>query len=583
MSMKRRKKKRKLKKHVKKVLLILLFILVLVLCAVFLFSKKVTRIILKSNNVYLASNTTEVMLYKENEGKKIIEDKKVPRGIIVQTFNKKIEADDITYQIIYIDGEKFLVDKDSITKDEKNTVLEKVIYDRTPTYILESLESRKINGLADKGSELEVIDFDKLKDDGSVNIYHIKQGETEGYVYGKYTTFTKEEAEKHYDEELYNNVYSQVTNPYNGGEASKLDFYPTDKREFSDNKMPEAVYSLYLNSGSNVIDSIDEYIEFAKDTKINAFVVDIKDNETPAYPAKTFESLSKSNYDHAINSYDDYKNAIKKLKDAGFYVIGRITTFKDSYYVQDNPGDAISSKDSGNPYLHDGSYWPSAYDRDVWYYTVSLAKEAVTEFGFNEINFDYVRFPDRMQNKDPYVDFKNTYNEDKCQAIQRFVQYATDELHNLNVYVSIDVFGESTNGTYMTAYGQYWPALSNIADVMSGMPYPDHFSNYYYGIYQPWNNPYKLMYNWALDGSKRQKETPNPAKARTWIQAYDVMRYVDPNGISYNANELKQEITGLYDGGFKDGYITWLSNSNLSKYRQQKAAFQVDYWKEYNE
>ena len=175
------------------------------------------------------------------------------------------------------------------------------------------------------------------------------------------------------------------------------------------------------------------------------------------------------------------------------------------------------------------------------------------------------------------------YNEDKVQAIQLFVQYAADELHKLNVYVSIDVFGESTNGSYTTAYGQYWPAISNVADVISGMPYPDHFSRGYYGISEPWNNPYDLMKAWGDDAYQRQQECPTPAIVRTWIQAYDVLQYVDANGIDYNSAELEKEIRGLYDAGLYGGYITWNSSSSLSKYKQQKGAFEIDYLKEYND
>ena len=175
------------------------------------------------------------------------------------------------------------------------------------------------------------------------------------------------------------------------------------------------------------------------------------------------------------------------------------------------------------------------------------------------------------------VDLHNKYEEDKTQAIQRFVEYATDELHRAGVYVSIDVFGESTNGTYTTAYGQYWPAISNVTDVISGMPYPDHFSAGYYGLSKPWNSPYELMFAWATEAMKRQAECPTPAKVRTWIQAYDVMKYVDSNGIAYNGENVKKEIDGLYKAGAVDGYVTWNSGSSLAKYKQQKSAFDIDY------
>ena len=218
----------------------------------------------------------------------------------------------------------------------------------------------------------------------------------------------------------------------------------------------------------------------------------------------------------------------------------------------------------------------------MWYYKVTLATEAVEWFGFNEIDYDYVRFPDRMMSVENSVNLHNNYEECKVQAIQRFVQYAKDELHKVNAYVSIDVFGESTNGSYTTAYGQYWPAISNVADVISGMPYPDHFEEGAYGIIDPWNHPYELFKAWASEAMKRQKECPTPAVVRTWIQAYDVMTHIDANGIDYNAENVAKEIEGLYDAGAMGGYITWNSGSNLSKYKLQKGAFDRDYYKEYN-
>ena len=115
--------------------------------------------------------------------------------------------------------------------------------------------------------------------------------------------------------------------------------------------------------------------------------------------------------------------------------------------------------------------------------------------GFNEIQFDYVRFPDRIGSIESRLDMKNTYNEDKAQALQGFLFYACDEIHKLGAYVSVDVFGESAN-TYVAAYGQYWSAISNIVDVISGMPYPDHFAKGEYGISIPWEKPYELLSAW---------------------------------------------------------------------------------------
>ncbi len=580
---KKRKKKRKLKKFVK-IILCFICIGIGMLGYYYFHTKKVEiKFLEKDKNVYLASDNKTVLLYSkketENEEDTLEEAKEIPRGTKVIKKKNEFIYNNITYQRILFENNEYYVNGDNIVKNIKNVVLEKNIYTRSATSILEDLDTRKIVGLAKKGDNLEVVDYDKILKDGSINVYKIKINDITGYVYGKYMTNNKEEALKNYKEEIYNPIHEKVKNSYAGGEAIKLDFYPNEKPSFEKNKMPDAVYSLYLNAG--VLKDVDSYIAFAKNTKINAFVVDIKDNEAPAFPAKTFESLSPTNLKYAMNSYDEYKNAITKLKENGFYVIGRITTFKDSYYIQDHPENAILNKNTGSPFLHNGSYWPSAYNRDVWYYTLSLAKEAAKEFGFNEINFDYVRFPDRMNSVMSSLDLKNIYDEDKTEAIQRFAQYVTDGLHDIEVYVSIDVFGESTNGTYTTAYGQYWPAISNVVDAISGMPYPDHFSANSYGISKPWNQPYALMKYWASYAMDRQKECPTPARVRTWIQAYDVMKYVDPNGINYDADAVEQEIRGLYASGATDGYITWLSNSSLSKYKRQEHAFQIDYRKEY--
>lgn len=592
MSRSKRIKKRKNIKKQKKIFLFVLILLILCATVVFLSLSKENALLKeeKTQQMFLANTTTTVTLFQLTEESTSDLEKKqiltqvteIPRGSEVQVKETKLEYQDETYYLTIYQGQEYYVESKNLVSSQEKTVQEQSVYVRNATSILENLETSKIVDFAKKGEKLDVIGFDQIDKEGNVYLYKIKKGDQEGYIYGKYTSETEEEALKNYMAETYDLIHSKIKNTYGGGEALKLDFYPNEKPNFSSNPMPESVYALYLNCGSNTIQNIDAYIEFAKTTKINAFVVDIKDNETPAYPAKTFENLSPTNYEHAINSYDEYKTAITKLKEAGFYVIGRITTFKDSYYVKDHPEDAIMNKNTGEPYLHNGSYWPSAYDRDVWYFNVSLAKEVVEEFGFNEINFDYVRFPDRMNSVSNTVDLKNTYEEDKVEAIQRFIQYACDILHEKEVYVSIDVFGETTNGTYTTAYGQYWPAISNVADVISGMPYPDHFSSGYYGISKPWNNPYQLMKYWGSYAMDRQKEIPTPAKVRTWIQAYDVMKYVDPAGISYGAKEVEEEIRGLYDSGLRGGYITWLSNSNLEKYKTQAPAFQIDYGKEYS-
>ena len=533
---------------------------------------------------YLAAAATEVQLYSIDDNGVVSEAQTLVRGRKVKAnLGKIVKVEKVRYVPIEITRKQYFYAKEqSLVTTLQEVVKEKEMWVRTPASIITDRETSLVGGLAGKGTSLAILDFDSLRADGTINRYKVRQGKLEGYVYGKYLVFSKEESLKRYKAEQYDKVHKAIKNPFGGGEAIGCDFYPTERVKFENNKMPEACYSLYLNISPSVIGNIEKYIAFAKQTKINTFVIDIKDNECPGYKAEAMEKYSPTNHRYAgKNKEGMYRKAVKRLHEEGFYVVGRITCFKDSHLVKDHPEVAITEKATGKPFKHNKAYWPSPYDRKVWQFNVELAKEAVRKFGFNEINFDYVRFPDRMTKVENLIDYHNRYGESKVQAIQRFVQYACDEIHAVGAYVSVDVFGEAANPGYTTAYGQYWPAISNVCDAICGMPYPDHFSNGYYGIKKPWNHPYEILKAWGERVQARQAATPTPAAVRTWIQAYPVMRHVDKNGLRYDAEDVEKEIQGLYDAGLTGGYTTWHSGANLEKYKAQKGAFCIDYLKNY--
>ncbi len=527
--------------------------------------------LITSDKMFVASNSQTVPLYDMNFN----EVEKLTRGTeIIINGDKTTNNNQEYYKINYNKNEYYILAND-LVKEESDIVKEKEMYVRSSLTLYEDIDSIRIKGMIEKGEKIEILGYNNLNDDGSVDVYKVKYNNQEGYVYGKYLVNNHDEAILNYDEENSYQIHKKRGNSWGGGDAGSLDYYPYEKSKFEDNVMPSEVRSLYMNAG--VIKNVDDYIKLAKESGINAIVVDIKDNTSPGYPANAMKEYSITNYEKAINTYDEYKSAIKKIKDAGLYVIGRITVFKDSYYSKDHPEDTILDTATGKSYNHDGSYWPSAFNRNVWEFNVSLAIESVKEMGFNEIQFDYVRFPDRVKSLEDAgkIDYNNTYKETKAQAIQRFVMYACDEIHKYGAYVSIDVFGESAH-TYVTPYGQYWPAISNVADVISGMPYPDHFSTYEYGFKEPvWTIPYDLLYLWGDEFvMARQSEIPTPAIVRTWIQAYDSIK--SPY-VTYDASMVSKEIQGLYDAGLTGGFITWNGSSSLSKYKEISSAFGKEY------
>lgn len=538
---------------------IAIVILLAVIVALFFIIGKGSKIISK-DVMYLASSDNMIKLYIQDEDGKLKEDKDLVRGTKVDSYKDTINDNDKEYVKIEYDKNIYYVSTDNLVKNENDVVQEKIKYVRTSVTVYQNSEDSKIESFIKKGNKLDIVGYDKLLEDGTVNMYKINSDSNEGWVYGKYLVDDEESANEPYNENSVYDIHKDrkyKSRDLYGGKASTLDYYPYERVEFDDNKLLKSAKAMYLNAGT--IGTIDSYLKIAKENGVNAIVVDIKDGAL-AYTSNVAKEISPTAYKTAINDNDLYKAAIDKIKEAGIYAIGRIVVFNDTHYAKDHPEDCINS-----------SGWPSAYSRNVWYYNVELAKEAVREMGFNEIQFDYVRFPENAYNLSVAgADFKNKYDEEKAEAVQNFLFYATDQIHKEGVYLSVDVFGECSS-EYVTAYGQYWPAISNIVDVISSMPYTDHFGR----NIDTWTNAYQTVNNWAKGASERQKEIPTPAIARTWITAYDTP-YWNPK-VVYGASKIEEQVKALYDAGLDGGFITWNSASSLTKYEQIKSAFAKNY------
>ena len=197
-----------------------------------------------------------------------------------------------------------------------------------------------------------------------------------------------------------------------------LDFTEKVKKEYKDNKRVK-VRGLYVSAHSVALkDRLDELIELAKKNNINAFVIDVKGD----YGELTFPMSDEINkYTKSANKnpiIKDIEPVIKKLKDNGIYAIARIVSFKDTIYAKENPDKIIVYKDGGKAFTNsDGLVWVSDYDKNLWEYNVTVAKEAA-KAGFNEIQFDYVRFPASNGGKlDKVLNYRNTDNLTKAEAI----------------------------------------------------------------------------------------------------------------------------------------------------------------------
>ena len=484
-----------------------------------------------------------------------------PEGGEDEEKDKKDEEEDPLYYI----------SSDNLALSISDVVRESEIYVRNPSTIYKDTRGPAIASFAAKGSCLKVCGYEGLNEDGSVEKYKVVYGETEeegesreettelsGYIFRRYTARTQEEADEVYNE---NGIYDAASDDnygmeLYGGKAAHLDYYPRERVSLEGNSFCTDARAMYINGTAAV--KPDNYVKLINGTDCNAVVIDIKDGYL-AYQSDVAKEMSPRSYKSAYSTKEDYKKGVDAYRDTGAYLIGRIVVFNDAIYAKDHPEECIE--------YGDDTGWPSAFSRAVWEYNVRLAIEAVREFGFNEIQFDYVRFPESAyeMSRSKKADFKNTYDEEKGQAIQNFCIYAADMLHEEGVYMSVDVFGESAYG-YMTAYGQYWPGISNVADAISAMPYTDHM-----GIEDGWEDPYSTMLSWSKRAKKQQDKLESPAVARTWITGYDTPHW-DPV-VDYDGKKLKAQVKALNKAGLDGGFIPWNAASDLGKYTEYKSVW----------
>lgn len=341
-----------------------------------------------------------------------------------------------------------------------------------------------------------------------------------------------------------------------------LDLSPQDKTfEYPNNPRVE-VKGIYLTLYSASGERLDKLIEMTKRTKINTFVIDVKDDNGNML----FATEAAAKYSPEANKkapIKDIKAFMQKLKDNNIYAIARIVSFKDPAYAKQHPDKAIVYKDSGKPFTNsDGLIWVSAHDRALWQYNLEVSKEAAAA-GFNEIQFDYVRFPASNGGKlDKVLDYRNETGESKPETIQNYLKEARKQLSPMGVYISADIYGLVGSVSDDMALGQYWEAVSNVVDYVSPMMYPSHYANGTYGLSVPDAYPYETINNCTKDSVNRNKNIETPATIRPWIQDFTaswVKGY-----IKYGDREVALQIKALEENGVKE-YLLWNAGNRYSE------------------
>jgi hypothetical protein len=266
-----------------------------------------------------------------------------------------------------------------------------------------------------------------------------------------------------------------------GGSATHTKSAPKTKtRPAGPRALPTEVRGVHVTMAlASIPGKFDEYLAMQG---LNTIELDVKDENGEV--GFLMPSWTLARQTGAAKPYYNAKRIATKAHKAGVYLIGRVVVFEDPVLASSRPDLAIRTRDGSVWENNAGLGWSNPYDKRVWDYVLSIAKAAVRA-GFDEIQFDYVRFPSDGPIENAV--FPRKAPEAQGWTIARFVQYASSKLRPMGVRVSVDVFGLSA--THDLGIGQVPRRISKYVDAVYPMVYPSHYRSGEFNLTDPSSVP----------------------------------------------------------------------------------------------
>ncbi|MDP4007460.1 MAG: putative glycoside hydrolase [bacterium] len=322
--------------------------------------------------------------------------------------------------------------------------------------------------------------------------------------------------------------------------------------------LPSEIRGVYLtrwSAGSAA--QLNQLLFIAKEKSINAVVIDIKDfSGFLAYDTGVALAKEIGAEQENIKNITEY---LELLHNAGLYTIARITVFQDPVLAASRPDLAIKRLSSDKREVwtdHKGLAWMDPASLEVWEYNTSIAKDALQK-GFDEVNFDYIRFPsdgDIFDTKYPFWDEKTPLED----IIRSFFAYLKEELQGQTI--SVDLFGLTAANTWDDmGIGQILEDAFLYFDFVSPMVYPSHFAEGFLGLEHPDEHPYEIVNFSMAKAKKRLMESGLAAKLRPWLQYFDLAG----SNTSYTPAVVREQILATQEALGEDytGYLLWNSSN----------------------
>ena len=365
------------------------------------------------------------------------------------------------------------------------------------------------------------------------------------------------------------------------------------------------VKGIYVTGAMAGTSNMDNLIDLVDRTELNTMVIDVKNDEGRVVYDMDSAFVREIG---AVKEYvSDMPGLIRKCKEHGIYLIARIVAFKDPFLAENRQDLALTDK-NGNIFRDkSGLAWVNPYKREVWDYLLEIARQAAS-VGFDEIQFDYIRFStDAGMSK---VDFgEDALEQDKEDVITEFTIYAAQELHDMGVPLSADVYGVIIDSKLdASIVGQNYYEMAKHLDYISPMVYPSHYGPGNLGLAVPDAQPYETIFRSmktsrkvlagmgreaedmqvsgndvsgnsisgnsisenstsgkSMDAADPKELVPNQeirADVRPWLQDFTAT-WVKGH-IRYGPEEIRAQIQAVYDAGYEE-WILWNASNRYTE------------------
>ena len=363
--------------------------------------------------------------------------------------------------------------------------------------------------------------------------------------------------------------------------------------------VPDAVKTIYMTSCVAGTEAFrNKLVVLAQETEINSIIIDIKDfSGTISFPPTSPQWQSA--WENGRCGARDMKQLIEMLHGNNIYVIGRITVFQDPFYAPKHPSEAVLRSDRTTIWADGkGLNFVDVASQQYWDHIIELSVDSYN-LGFDELNFDYVRYPSDGNMADTWYpkSMAGQYGGDKQANLEAFFKYLNEKLDeesrfaafrhentgraSSTPYTSADLFGMTTTNFNDLTIGQVQDRAAPYFDFIAPMVYPSHYPVGFHNLGNPNDYPYEVVHYAMSDGVKRMQSettpmegflhtrigTSSPAlyrkpafpatKFRTWIQDFDY-------GGDYDAADVRAQIQASNDAGV-DSWMIWAPSNNYTK------------------